>query len=110
MLSLVLIHLEFIPSGEPIMREQKKRASRRPNLDFLPQGRGIVGNVEKDMIGVIGGGHCCDYMVQRAVIYDDGDKLQDISRDETTILVVLVFVEESVLLDLLKKRDMPPVA
>jgi hypothetical protein len=35
LLSLVLIHLEFIPSGEPIMREQKKQAIRRPILDFL---------------------------------------------------------------------------
>ncbi len=43
------------------------------------------------------------------VIYDDGDKLQDINRDETTILVVL-FVEEGALLDLIGKRDMPPVA
>jgi hypothetical protein len=31
----VLIHLEFIPSREPIMREQKKRAIRWPILDFL---------------------------------------------------------------------------
>jgi hypothetical protein len=35
LLSLVLIHLEFIPSKEPIMREQKKRAIRQPILDFL---------------------------------------------------------------------------
>jgi hypothetical protein len=31
----VLIHLEFIPSGEPIRREQKKQASLRPIIDFL---------------------------------------------------------------------------
>jgi hypothetical protein len=48
-------------------------------------------------------------MEQCAVIYDDGNKLQDINRDETTILVVL-FVEEGALLDLIGKRDMPPVA
>ncbi len=35
LLSLVLIHLEFIPSGEPIVRVQKKQAIRRPILDFL---------------------------------------------------------------------------
>ncbi len=35
LLSLVLIHLEFIPSGEPIRREQKKRASLRLIIDFL---------------------------------------------------------------------------
>jgi hypothetical protein len=46
-------------------------------------------------------------MEQRAVVYDNSDKLQDINRDETTILVVL-FVEEGELLD--GKRDMPPVA
>ncbi len=48
-------------------------------------------------------------MEQRAVTYDDGDELQDINRDEMTILVVL-FVEEGALLDLTRKRDMPPVA
>jgi hypothetical protein len=48
-------------------------------------------------------------MEQRAVIYDDGNKLQDINRDETPILVVL-FVEEGDLLDLIGKRDMPQVA
>jgi hypothetical protein len=48
-------------------------------------------------------------MEQRAVIYDDGNELQDINRDETTILVVL-FVEEGALLDLIGKGDMPPVA
>jgi hypothetical protein len=31
----VLIHLEFVPSGEPIRREQKKRVSLRPIIDFL---------------------------------------------------------------------------
>ncbi len=35
LLSSVLIHLEFIPSGELIMSEQKNRASRRPTFDFL---------------------------------------------------------------------------
>jgi hypothetical protein len=35
LLSSVLIHLEFIPSGEPIRREQKKQASLRPIIDFL---------------------------------------------------------------------------
>jgi hypothetical protein len=35
LLSLVLILMEFIPSREPIMREQKKRVIRRPILDFL---------------------------------------------------------------------------
>ncbi len=35
LLSLVLIHLEFIPSREPIRREQKKQASLQPIIDFL---------------------------------------------------------------------------
>jgi hypothetical protein len=35
LLSLVLICVEFIPSREPIMREQKKQVIRRPILDFL---------------------------------------------------------------------------
>jgi hypothetical protein len=48
-------------------------------------------------------------MEQCTVIYDDDNELQDINRDETTILVVL-FVEEGALLDLIRKRDMPPVA
>jgi hypothetical protein len=48
-------------------------------------------------------------MERCAVIYDDGDELQDINRDETTILVVL-FVEEGALLDPIGKKDMPPVA
>jgi hypothetical protein len=48
-------------------------------------------------------------MEQCAVIYNDGNELQDINSDETTILVVL-FMEEGALLDLIGKRDMPPVA
>ncbi len=35
LLSSVLIHLELILSGELIMSEQKKQASRWPTLDFL---------------------------------------------------------------------------
>jgi hypothetical protein len=31
----VLIHLECIPKGEPIRREQKKQASLQPIIDFL---------------------------------------------------------------------------
>ena len=35
LLLLVLIHLELIPSGELIMSEQKKQASKQPTFDFL---------------------------------------------------------------------------
>ena len=35
LLLLELIHLELIPSGELVMRKQKKRASKRPTFDFL---------------------------------------------------------------------------
>jgi hypothetical protein len=48
-------------------------------------------------------------MEQCAVIYDDSNEIQDINRDEMTILVVF-FVEEGALLDLIGKRDMPPEA
>ncbi len=65
------------------------------------QDQGVVGHVEKDRIGVIGGGRCCDcYMERHAVFYDDGNKLQEINKDEMTILVVL-FVEEGALLELI---------
>ncbi len=34
-LLLVLIHCKFLPRGELISNEQKKRASKRPILDLL---------------------------------------------------------------------------
>ena len=37
LLSSVLIHWELIPRGELINSEQKKRASKRPNLDLLQE-------------------------------------------------------------------------
>ena len=58
---------------------------------------------------VIGGGRCRDDMKRRTVVYDDGDELEDVDRDETTIAVVL-FVEEGASLDFLGKRDVPPVS
>ncbi len=84
LLSSVLIHLEFIPSGEPIRREQKKRASLWPIIDFLHV---LVVQLKADALSVtlrrtgcvIGGGSHHDNMEHRAVIYDDGDKLEDVN-------------------------------
>ena len=50
-----------------------------------------------------------DDVKRRAVIYDDGNELEDVDRDETTIAVVL-FVEEGASLDFLGKRDVLPVS
>ena len=58
---------------------------------------------------VVGGGSRRDDMKRRTVVYDDGDELEDVDRDETTIAVVL-FVEEGAPLDFLGKRDVPPVS
>ncbi len=49
LLLLVLIHLEFIPSGEPIRREQKKQASLRPIIYFL---HALVVQLKADALSV----------------------------------------------------------
>ena len=93
LLSSVLIHLEFIPSGELIMSEQKNRASRRPTFDFLHapvvqlRADGLC-HVEQNWIWVISSGCCRDKMERCTIVYDHGNKLKDIDRDEEPILVI----------------------
>ncbi len=61
----VLIHLEFIPSGEPIRREQKKRASLRPIIDFL---HAPVVQLKADALSVMLRMTGCGSMVAEVVV------------------------------------------
>ncbi len=81
LLSLVLIHLELIPSGEFIMSEQKKRASRRPTLDFSHapvvqlRAEAVLVTLSRT---VISGRSCRDKMEHCTVVYDHSNKLKDV--------------------------------
>ncbi len=65
LLLLVLIHLEFIPSGEPIRREQKKRASLQPIIDFL---HAPVVQLKADVLSVMLRRTGCESLVAEVVV------------------------------------------
>ena len=106
LLSSVLIHWEFMLSGELIRSKQKKRASNCPILDFL-QVWLVAGYVEMYRVEILCY-ICCGYQVQWSTVVDDNsDKFEHIDGDEQAVSIVF-FVYERTLDHFVREHNMPP--